>query len=61
MISDTALREFQDVWLAEFGTAIPDDTAMKEATALLTVFNAMYRPLKQSDVDEYENEYGTNI
>ena len=59
MISDTALREFKEAWQAEFGVAIPDNVALEEATALLTVMNAVYRPLKQFDVDEYEN--GTHI
>ena len=56
MISDAALREFREVWKAEYGTAIPDDVAIEEAVALLTIMDEVYRPLKQSDVDEYENE-----
>ena len=59
MISDAALREFKETWQAEFGVAIPDDIAMEEATALLTVMNAVYRPLKQSDLNENEDEKQT--
>ena len=57
MISDPALREFHDIWKAEFGATIPDDVAIEEATALLTVMDAIYRPLRKSD----ENEYGTPV
>ena len=56
MISNAALLEFKQVWLAEFGEDVPDDVAMGEAANLLTMFDAVYRPLKQSDIDEYENE-----
>ena len=56
MISDAALREFKEVWLAEFGFEIPDEVAVEEAINLLTMFNTVYRPLKESDVDEYEND-----
>jgi len=59
MISDAALREFKEAWQAEFGVAIPDNVALEEATALLTVMNAVYRPLKQSDLNENEDEKQT--
>lgn len=57
MISDAALREFKEVWHAEFGQDIPDDVAMDEAVALLTMFDAVYRPIKQEWIAEYENEH----
>ena len=56
MISETALRHFKQIWVDEFGTEIPDELAVEEAINLLTMFNTVYRPLKESDVDEYENE-----
>lgn len=61
MISDAALREFKEVWLAEFGFPLPDDVAVEEAVALLTMMDKVYRPLKQEEVDAYENEYGTYL
>lgn len=58
MISDAALREFKEVWLHDFGAEIPDEVAVEEAINLLTMFNSVYRPLKESDVYEYENQDG---
>lgn len=55
MISANALREFKEIWHSQFGTDISDDVAVEEAVNLLAMFDAIYRPLKQEDVDEYEN------
>jgi len=60
VISEAALQEFKEIWLAQFGAVIPDDVAVEEATNLLTMFDAIYRPLKQEWIDEYEDENGTN-
>ena len=54
MISVEALHAFRQIWRDEFGQDIPDDVAMDEAVALLTMFDAVYRPLKQAWVNEYE-------
>lgn len=54
MISEAALREFKKIWKDEFGSEIPDDAAMEEAVNLLAMFNAVYRPLKQSEIEAYE-------
>ena len=61
MISDTALREFKQIWLAEFGEDVSDEIAVGEAVNLLTMLDVVYRPIKQSDIDNYENEYGTHL
>jgi hypothetical protein len=55
MISGTALHDFKAVWRSEFGEDISDETAMDEATNLLSIFSAIYRPIKQEWIDEYEN------
>ena len=55
MISETALKEFQKIWQSEFGEDISNEIAMEEAVNLLTLFDAVYRPVKQEWVDEYEN------
>ncbi|HEY4500769.1 MAG TPA: hypothetical protein VJI70_00660 [Candidatus Paceibacterota bacterium] len=57
MISAAALDEFKAIWRSQFAEDIPDEVAMDEATNLLTMFDAVYRPLKQSDIDEYEKLY----
>ena len=61
MISLEATKEFQDIWKEEFGEEIPEDLAMQEGINLLTIFNAIYEPIKQEWFDDYENEHGTYI
>jgi hypothetical protein len=63
MISLEATKEFQDIWKEEFGEDIPADLALEEGLNLLTIIDAIYRPIKQEWFDEYENknEYGTHI
>jgi hypothetical protein len=56
MISASALQDFKAVWLGEFGEDISDETATDEAINLLSIFSAIYRPIKQEWIDEYENE-----
>lgn len=58
MLSKQALDEFKAIWKAEFGEDIPDDIATEEAINLLTMFNAIYRPIKKEWVDEYEKKQG---
>ena len=60
MISDVALSDFKKIWLDEFGTEIPNEVAIEEAINLLTMFDAIYRPIKQEWVEENENAYGTH-
>jgi hypothetical protein len=53
MISDEALLEFKQIWVDEFGEKISDEVAMEEAINLLTMFDAVHRPIKQEWVTEY--------
>lgn len=55
MISDAALKEFQEIWREEVGTEISDEQAMEEATQLLTLFDAIYRPIKKEWVNDNDN------
>ena len=55
MISETALKEFQKIWQSEFGEDISNEIAMEEAVNLLTLFDAVYCPIKQEWMEEYEN------
>ena len=56
MISDAALKEFQAIWREEFKQEISDEAAMVEATQLLTLFDAIYRPIKKEWVKQYDND-----
>jgi len=63
MISDAALKEFKEIWAEEIGTEISDEQAMEEATQLLTLFDAIYHPIKKEWVKQYDDDKSkkTNI
>ncbi len=52
MISDKALQEFQEIWKEEIGGEISDELAIEEATQLLTMFDAVYRPINKEWLEE---------
>lgn len=54
MISDKALQEYKEIYKKKFGVDIDDATAMDQATNLLTLVNAVYRPIKKEWLEEYE-------
>ena len=55
MISREALAEFKRIWKEEYGTEIPDDEAMAKATALLTLFDVIYRPVTKEWAEKYDD------
>jgi hypothetical protein len=55
MVSEQALKEFKMIWLEEFGEEITDKKALEEAVALLTMFDAIYRPIRKEWVEEREH------
>lgn len=60
MVSEKALQEFKKLWKEEFGEDIPDDKALESATALLTMFDAIYRPIRKEWADEYDENNKNN-
>jgi predicted Zn-dependent protease with MMP-like domain len=54
MLSKTALEQFKKIWKEEFKEEISDDLAIEEATNLLSLFNAIYKPVKKEWLDKYE-------
>ncbi|MDD2785995.1 MAG: hypothetical protein PHS79_03825 [Patescibacteria group bacterium] len=54
MISNEALQEFKKIWREQFGEDITDAKALEEGINLLTLFNAIYRPIKKEWADEYD-------
>ncbi len=60
MVSEKALQEFKNIWREEFGEDISDKKALEEATALLTMFDAIYRPIPKTWSDEYDKNHQTN-
>lgn len=53
MISEQALREFKQIWKEEKGGEISDELAIEEAINLLTLYNAIYRPIKKEWLEDY--------
>ncbi len=51
-LSKEALEEFKKIWKEEFKEEIVDEKAMNEASNLLTLFNAVYRPVKKEWLED---------
>ena len=56
MLSKEALDEFKVIWRKEFGTEISDQEATDQAINLLTLFNAIYKPIKREWVEQKDGE-----
>ncbi|MFH1246640.1 MAG: hypothetical protein V1489_02615 [Candidatus Liptonbacteria bacterium] len=54
MLSDKALAEFKKIWKEEFGEDISDEKAAEEGINLLTMFDAIYRPIKKGWVEDQD-------
>ncbi|MDE1970033.1 MAG: hypothetical protein KGI50_00425 [Patescibacteria group bacterium] len=54
MISEEAFEEYKKIYKEEFGADITDEEAMEQATSLLTMMNAIYRPVKKEWLDDLE-------
>lgn len=59
MLSTQALQEFKEIWKLEFGEELSNDFAIEEAVNLLTMFNAVYRPIKEEWLSEINYERKT--
>ena len=56
MLSKEAIDEFKKIWREEFKEDISDEKATEEGINLLTMFDAIYRPIKKKWVDELEGK-----
>jgi len=56
MISEKALKEYKTILKEECGLTPSDDEVMEEATHLLTMVDAIYRPVKKEWLNEYVDE-----
>lgn len=57
MLSKKAADEFKVIWREQFGEDISDEKATEEGINLLTMFNAIYRPIKKEWLKEYEEKH----
>lgn len=56
MLSEAALQEFKKIWFEEFGEDVSDEKAAELGINLLTLFNAIYRPVPKNWLKENENK-----
>ncbi|MFZ3074381.1 MAG: hypothetical protein WA093_04630 [Minisyncoccales bacterium] len=52
MISQKALDEFKEIYFAEYGEQINDQTALELGLNLLTMFKAIYRQIPKKWLDD---------
>ena len=52
--SKEAIEEFKEIYKKEFGKEIFDQEALEKATNLLTLFNAIYRPIPKKDEKDFK-------
>jgi hypothetical protein len=55
MLSDKALEEFKKIWREEKGEDISDEKAAEEAINLLTLMDAVYKPIKKEWLKDFED------
>ena len=51
-LSKTAIKEFKEIYFAEFGKGISDMEANDKAIRLLNLFKTIYRPI---EINNYQN------
>lgn len=56
MISKEALEEFKKIWKEQPNEEISDEKALEEGINLLTLVNAIYRPVKKEWLKELEEK-----
>lgn len=56
MISKEALEKFKKIWKEQFNEDISDEKAMEQAIKLLTLFDAVYRPIKKEWLKDIVNK-----
>ena len=47
MLSKEALEKFKEIWKKEKGEELSDEFSVEAATHLLTLFDAIYRPIRK--------------
>ena len=56
MLSNKSLEEFKKIWREQFGEEISDEKATEEAINLLTLMDAVYRPIKKEWLKELKEK-----
>lgn len=61
MVSPAALKRFKEIYKFEYGMDLDDQTAMELAEKVLTMFRAIYKPMKLVRKRKEENGKQTNV
>jgi len=56
MISKEALDEFKKIWKKEFNEDISDEKALESGTKLLTLMNAIYKPMTKAEYERFNKK-----
>lgn len=54
MISKEKLKEFKKLYKKRFGENLSDQVALEEATKLLNLVKAVYKPMTQEEYDKVQ-------
>ncbi|MDD2490320.1 MAG: hypothetical protein PHY26_03620 [Bacilli bacterium] len=54
MLSKRAIDEYKQICQEEFGQVPSEDIVIEQATALLSLINAVYRPIKHKWLEDYD-------
>jgi len=52
MISEEMLKKYKAIYRKKFGRNISDQEALEQATKLLTLVKAIYKPMTKEDLDK---------
>jgi len=55
MINSEAIKEFQDIYLKEYGKKLTNEQASELGKRLLNLFKLIYRPIKIKNKQEFKD------
>lgn len=55
-LTEEDLKEFKRIYKKEFGEDISDKDALEKATRLIRLVKAVYKPIKKSDFEKFDNK-----
>jgi hypothetical protein len=56
MLNNEAIEEFKKIYQEEYGIELDDQTARLKAEKLITIMNAIYRPIEKENYQDFCNK-----
>lgn len=56
-----AILEYQALYRTEYGKEIPYEEAQRQAVKLITLFDAVYKPIKKEWISEVQEQLNTTF